>query len=68
MQNRYVVIVENKSAPRKIHGTLKSAQAEAMRLAKVEVGHVVTVAQVLNRMVGKVIVTDFDEQDLPTNE
>lgn len=59
MENRFVVIVENKSAPRKIHTTLESAQAEAMRLAKIEVGHVVTVAQVLNRMVGKVIVVDF---------
>lgn len=60
MKTKYVVIVENKSAPRKIHDSLESAQAEAMRLAKVEVGHVVTVAQVLNRMVGKVIVVDFD--------
>ena len=61
MENKYVVIVENKSAPRKIHKTIDSAQAEALRLAKIEVGHVVTVAKVLNRMVGKVTVVDFDE-------
>lgn len=58
--SKYVVIVENKAAPRKIHDTIESAQAEAIRLAKVEVGHVVTVAQILNRMVGRVAVVDFD--------
>jgi hypothetical protein len=59
---KYVVIVENKSAPRKFHDTLGSAQAEAMRLAKIEVEHVVTVAQVLNQMVGKVTVIDFVDE------
>jgi hypothetical protein len=58
---KYIVIVENKHAPRRIHDSLESAQSEAMRLAKTEVGHVVIVAQVLNRMIGKVNVVDYDE-------
>ena len=46
---QYLVYVEGKQAPKKVHNSLKSAQKEANRLAKREVGYVTYVVEIVNK-------------------
>lgn len=56
---QYLVYVEGKQAPKKVHNSLKSAQKEANRLAKREVGYVTYVVEVVNKYKGTVSVEEI---------
>lgn len=56
---QYLVYVEGKQAPKKVHNSLKSAQKEANRLAKKEVGYVTYVVEVVNKYKGTVSVEEI---------
>lgn len=56
---QYLVYVEGKQAPKKVHNSLKSAQKEANRLAKREVGYVTYVVEVVSKYKGTVSVEEI---------
>lgn len=56
---QYLVYVEGKQPPKKVHNSLKSAQKEANRLAKKEVGYVTYVVEVVNKYKGTVSVEEI---------
>jgi hypothetical protein len=56
---QYLVYVEGKQAPRKVHNSLKSAQKEANRLAKREVGYVTYVVEVVSKYIATVSVEEI---------
>ncbi len=56
---QYLVYVEGKQAPKKVHNSLKSAQKEANRLAKREIGYVTYVVEIVNKYIGSVSVEEI---------
>lgn len=56
---QYLVYVEGKQSPKKVHNSLKSAQKEANRLAKTEVGRVVYVVEIVNKYKGTVTIEEI---------
>jgi hypothetical protein len=55
---QYLVYVEGKQAPKKVHNSLESAQKEANRLAKKEVGYVTYVVEIVNKYIATVSVEE----------
>lgn len=58
-ERKYMVMVSGKSAPTKIHDNYNSAKAEAIRLARVEVGHIVSVVEIIRQYRAEITVEEY---------
>ena len=53
---KYLVFVEGKANPKKVHDTIESANKEAIRLANIEVGKLISVCEVVEQYKSRITV------------